>query len=112
MTPGISGGKRGFSPAPANGPPSPAVVSWAAVPDLADQPVVFVMRADPEPEYAVGGINAERAMACTHTYRPVALDTLEVERWVLRIDAQELIVVARQLLEFRREFVEPLPEPL
>ena len=31
VTPCISGEKRGFSPGPANGPPSPAVGSWAAL---------------------------------------------------------------------------------
>src|SRR5690349_2913886 len=62
-----------------------------------DDAIVLIMRTNPEPEYAIGDIDRERAIMPAHTDRMEAADTLEMQGRVLRIgfEKRELLVGQR-----------------
>ena len=49
-------------------------------------------------------------MTPADTNRPVLAYSFEVKRRMLRVRAQQLIIVASKLLKFGREFIEVPPE--
>lgn len=69
------------------------------------------MGTDPEPENAFGGIDTKCTMAQANSNRPVRAYSLQMERRMLRIGLEQLIVGTGKLLEFRCEFVEVPPKP-
>lgn len=51
--------------------------------------VVFGVSADPEPRYAVGHVDTERAIPLADAAGPDAFDLLEMKRWMARVRLQQ-----------------------
>jgi hypothetical protein len=84
-----------------------AVRRWGRLPE--DSVILFV-RANPKPQNSIGGVQTYCSMRKADSNGPVLADTFEMQRRVLRISLQQLIVGTRELLEFGREFVEGTPK--
>jgi hypothetical protein len=76
-----------------------------------NQPVVLIVCTDPEPENPFRRFGSEGAETTPDSHRPVLADALEVERWVLRVPSQQLVIFTGELLKLRWQIVEVPPEP-
>ena len=71
------------------------------------------MRANPEPHNTFRLICTQRPVVLTNTNRPQLLSfayLLEMQRWVLRANLEQLVVLVRQRLHLLRQLVVVLPE--
>lgn len=71
----------------------------ALEPRLAEQPVVFGVRTNPEPYDAVGRFDAEHTMVKAHPSRIESTDLLEMERRMTRVALQLLVTAIREALD-------------
>ena len=78
---------------------------------LADQCIVLRVRADPEPEYPVFHVDAERSMVQADADRPEPPDALQSQRGVIGIRLQELVRPVREPLDGLGERLVGAPEP-
>jgi hypothetical protein len=65
---------------------------------LADETVILGVVADPEPQDPALDINTEGAMTKAYSARPKAAHTLEMERGVMRVSLEKLILLIGQAL--------------
>jgi hypothetical protein len=78
---------------------------------FAQQPLVFVMRPNPEPEITAIVESRQRAKTRTRPHRPqVGLDFLEAEGFQAGLPLPEFEIFARDFLRWRREFFQTLPK--
>jgi hypothetical protein len=76
----------------------------------AQEPFVFVMRADPKPKVAVRHGNGERAMTTAKASPPETSTFLKTQRAVMRIFFPELLSFSRGGASFRRQVPVTMPE--
>jgi hypothetical protein len=55
---------------------------------------------DPEPTYPVRYFHTERAVVQPDANRAESSDRLELQRWVLRIGLQQLVILVREIADF------------
>ena len=60
---------------------------------LADEPVVFSVRADPEPLNSAVHIVSEDSVVSADASRPERADAFEMKRWMARIHLEQLVVL-------------------
>lgn len=60
------------------------------------QPVLLIMRADPEPEQAIADGNGKHAILSSDTRRPVISNALELQRRVFRVGAEQPEILVRE----------------
>lgn len=79
---------------------------------IAQEPLVFVMRPNPEPNQVIVQLPRQSPIPATGADRPkIGLLSLEVQGRMLRIAFEELKVLISDSLHFWRESVIMLPEP-
>jgi hypothetical protein len=81
---------------------------------LADEFVVLGMRADPKPVHSFLHWNAESAVveSDTNAVESRPANSLELQRRMRRIGAQESVVSTRESLDFSGQCIEALPKAL
>lgn len=77
----------------------------------ADEAIILVMPADPEPQKIVLVLHRKGPMVRTDARGPEAADLLEVERWMPRITLEQRKRSIGKLPHLRRKLVVRLPEP-
>src|SRR5438552_13885295 len=76
----------------------------------AHEPIVFCVRTDPVPHQVFLGLDRQGSVRSTNAYRPEATNSLEVEGRMVGICLQQLVVLARELLNGGRKFLQARPE--
>lgn len=76
----------------------------------ANQPVILVVGADPEPDEILIPANRDRSMLAANSSAPEASDTLEMQRGMTRVRLQTRKIPLRCLLNIWREKSERRPE--
>jgi hypothetical protein len=77
---------------------------------LPDEPVVFVMMADPDPDEIVAIFQRERSMASADPRLPAFADFLELRRGMRLIPLEQLEILFGELLYGIRQGVKTIPE--
>src|SRR5713226_4422239 len=68
------------------------------------------MSADPEPDDSVRCIDSERSIRATNSNRPETAHSLEMKRWMVGIDLEQIVVFARELLNVGWKPLQARPE--
>ena len=81
---------------------------------LADELVIFAMRADPKPMYATWHGEAKCAVveADSDAMKSTICNSLEMQRWMTWIGLELREISVRYGLNFRGQSVKALPKPL
>jgi hypothetical protein len=69
---------------------------------LIDEPIVLVVRADPEPQQSFCALTCDYPELKTDACRPETPDLLQVQRWMTRILFEKLKVLVGEFPQFRR----------
>jgi hypothetical protein len=70
---------------------------------LFNQALVFVMRADPEPNHLTASFTTECPVVCSYSNGPVFAHGLKVQRWVTGIGTPQTIVFDCRASDFQRK---------
>jgi hypothetical protein len=93
-------------------PVPPNKSSGLLLAELVDEPVVFFVRADPEPHHQIAFAARQRTIMISDPDGPnVRTERLELHRRVKWIALPKAKLISRETLNVRRQPVELVPEP-